>query len=197
MAKPARKENNHFFQMYGLSARPPATLNTALIQAIESMHRTLYSESKGETTAQELQFLAESGVDVEEHGELADPMMGYATAFAAILSTSLTTAEAARRLRGVTAVRVRQLIGDGTLYAVRIDGRWRIPEFQFQGDLLVPNIGEVNAAIDRDLDAVSVLRWYTTPDPELEAPDGTVQTPLAWLKAGLSPKPVLQLARDL
>ena len=71
------------------------------------MHRTLYSESKGETTAQELQFLAESDVDVEERPELEDPMMGYATAFAAILATSLTTAEAARRLRGVTAARVR------------------------------------------------------------------------------------------
>jgi len=197
MAREARKEDNHFFQMYGLSARPPATLNAALIQAIESMHRTLYSESKGETTAQEFQFLVESGVDVEEHPELPDPMMGYATAFAAILATSLTTAEAAERLRGVTPVRVRQMIGDGTLYAVRIDGRWRIPEFQFQDDQLVPNIGDVNAVIERDLDAVSVLRWYTNPDLELEAPGGTVLSPLAWLKAGLSPEVVIRLARDL
>lgn len=197
MARPARKEDNHFFQMYGLSARPPAKLNAALIQAIESMHRTLYSESKGEMTAQELQVLGESGVDVEEHPELEDPLMGYATAFAAILATSLTTAQAAKRLRGVTAVRVRQMIGDRTLYAVRIDNRWRIPEFQFQGDSLVPNIAEINAAIDRDLDAVSVLRWYTSPDPELEAPDGTVLSPLDWLKAGLRQEPVLQLARDL
>jgi hypothetical protein len=54
-------------------------------------------------------------------------MIGHATTFAAILATSLAislaTAEAAERLRGVTPVRVRQMIGDGTLYAVRIDGR--------------------------------------------------------------------------
>lgn len=78
------------------------------------------------------------------------------------------------------------MIGDGTLYAVRIDGRWRIPELQFQGESLVPNIAEVNAVIDRELDAVSVLRWYTSPDPELEAPDGTLLSPLGWLKAGLT-----------
>jgi excisionase family DNA binding protein len=197
MAREARKEDDHFFQMYGLNARPPATLNAALVQAIESMHRTLYGETKGEITAQELQFLTDAGVDVEEHPDLPDPMMGYATAFAAILATSLTTAEAAERLRGVTPVRVRQMISDGTLYAVRIDGRWRIPVFQFQDDALVPNIGPVNALIDRALDAVSVLRWYTTPDPELEAPDGTILSPLAWLKAGQRPDPVIELARTL
>jgi hypothetical protein len=197
MAKHASIEDDRFFQMYGLSARPPAALNAALIEAIKSMHRTLYSESKGEMTAQELRFLADAGVDVEEHPDLPDPMLAHATAFAAILATSLTTAQAAARLRGVTAVRVRQMIGDKTLYAVRVDGRWRIPEFQFHDDLLVPNISEVNAVIPRGLDAVSVLRWYTNPDPELVAPDGTVQSPLGWLKAGLPPDPVAQLARDL
>ena len=197
MAKEAQIDDNHFFQIYGLNARPPATLNAALARAIESMHRTLYTESKGEMTADELRFLAESGIDVEEHPDLSDPMMDYATAFAAILATSLTTAEVAKRLRGVTAVRVRQMIGVGTLYAIRIDGRWRIPEFQFQGDVLVPNIGSVNATINRELDAVSVLRWYTTSDAELETADGTVLSPLAWLKAGLRQAPVVELARDL
>ena len=197
VAKEAQIDDKHFFQIYGLNARPPATLNAALARAIESMHRTLYTESKGEMTAYELRFLAESGIDVEEHPDLSDPMMDYATAFAAILATSLTTAEVAKRLRGVTAVRVRQMIGVGTLYAIRIDGRWRIPEFQFQGDVLVPNIGSVNATINRELDAVSVLRWYTTPDAELETADGTVLSPLAWLKAGLRQAPVVELARDL
>ena len=108
-----------------------------------------------------------------------------------------TTAEAAKRLGGVTAVRVRQMIGDGTLYAIRIDGRWQIPEFQFQGNMLVPNIGDVNAALDRDLDTVSVLRWYTNPEAELETVDGTVLSPLAWLRAGLQQEPVVKLARNL
>ncbi len=81
------------------------------------------------------------------------------------------------------------MIRERTLYAVRVDGRWKIPVHQFGHDGLVPNIGAVNAAVPNTLDAVSVLRWFTTPDPELEAPDGKALTPLDWLKAGLDPAP--------
>ena len=61
----------------------------------------------------------------------------------------------------------------------------------------MPNIGEVNAAIDRGLDAVSVLRWYTLPDAELKTPDEEILSPLDWLKRGLKPKPVVRIARQL
>ena len=196
MTESALPKDDYFFQMYGLNAQPPAALNAALAQAIQSMRRSVYAESAGELTEAELKVLEASGVDVNEHPELPDPLLDFATDFAAILTTSWTTTVAADRL-GVHAVRIRQMIGDGTLYAVRVDGRWRILEFQFQDNRLVPNIGEVNAVIDRDLDAVSVLRWYTSPDPELESSDGTILSPLAWLKRGLSPEPVVQLARHL
>lgn len=196
MTESALPKDDYFFQMYGLNAQPPVALNAALAQAIRSLRRSIYAESAGELTEAELKVLEESGVDVKEHPELPDPLLEFATDFAAILKTSLTTAEAADRLR-VHAVRIRQIIADRTLYAVRIDGRWRVPEFQFQDQRLVPNIGEVNAVIDRELDAVSILRWYTSPDPELESADGTILSPLAWLKRGLSPEPVVQLARHL
>ena len=52
-----------------------------------------------------------------------------------------TVTQAAKRL-GVHAVRIRQMIGDGTLYAVQVDGRWRIPEFQLQDEALVPDLRE-------------------------------------------------------
>ncbi len=196
MTNSALSKDDYFFQMYGLNARPPAALNAALTQAIQSLRRSIYAESAGELTEAELKVLRESGVDVEEHPKLPDPLLEFATDFAAILKTSLSTSQAADRL-GVHAVRIRQMIADRSLYAVRIDGRWRVPEFQFQGNRLVPNIGEVNAAIDRGLDAVSVLRWYTSPEPELESADDTVLSPLAWLKRGLLPEPVVQLARHL
>ncbi len=195
MAEIAR-DDRYFFQMYGLKAQPPATLDKALAQAIQSMHRSVYAESARELTAAELKVLEESGVDVDEHAELPDPMVEYATEFAAILKTSLSTTDVAKKL-DVHAVRIRQMIGDGTLYAVRVDGRWRVPEFQFQNEALVPNIGEVNAAIDRGLDAVSVLRWYTLPDAELETKDAGILSPLDWLKRGLKPRPVVLIARQL
>lgn len=161
------------------------------------MHRTLYAPSGGELTASELALLDKAGVDVAEHPRRNDPMMAYATEFGAILATSLSAAEAAKRLRAVTAVRVRQMIREGTLYAIQIDGRWKIPTFQFKKSGLVPNIGLVNVTIPRTLDAVSVLRWYTTADPELATPDGDSLSPLEWLKAGMDPSPLVNIARDL
>jgi hypothetical protein len=197
MAEHAHKTDDLYFQMHGLTARSPESLNKALQHAIESMHRTLYAPSSGELTSPELALLEHAGMDVDEHPHREDPMMAYATEFGAILATSLTATQAAKCLRGVTPVRARQMIREGTLYACRIDGRWRIPAFQFEGKRLVPNIGVVNAVLPRTLDAVSVLRWYTNPDQELQTPDGDVLSPLDWLKAGMDPEAVVKIARDL
>ena len=61
----------------------------------------------------------------------------------------------------------------------------------------MPNIVAVNPALPPTLDPVSVLRWYTRPDPELESAGGDVLSPLDWLRAGLDPAPVVRIARDL
>ena len=89
------------------------------------------------------------------------------------------------------------MIRERSLYALRLEGRWRIPIFQFQDEGLVPNIVAVNPILPRTLDPVSVLRWYTRPDPELGIPGGDVLSPLDWLRAGMDPAPVVKLARDL
>ena len=89
------------------------------------------------------------------------------------------------------------MIRERSLYALRLEGRWKIPGFQFHDKGLVPNIGTVNQTLPPTLDPVSVLRWYTRPDPELEAPGSEVLCPLDWLKAGMEPASVAELARDL
>ena len=197
MAQHARQSENLYFQMYGLTVPAPEALNEALRRAIESMHRTLYAPSRYELTPSELALLDRAGVDVEEHPDREDPMTVYATEFGAILATSLSAIRAGERLGGVTAVRVRQMIRERSLYAVRLEGRWRIPIFQFQDEGLVPNIVAVNPALPPTLDPVSVLRWYTRPDPELESAGGDVLSPLDWLRAGLDPATVVRIARDL
>ena len=197
MVQRVQEVDSLYFQMYGLTAQPPEDLNKALRHAIESMHRTLYAPSSGELTLAEQALLEKAGVDIDEHPNREDPMMAYATDFAAILSTSLSAAQAAKRLHDVTAVRVRQLIREGTLFAIRIEGRWKIPIFQFEDNGLVPNIGIVNATLPETLDAVSVLRWYTTSDPDLETSTGTTLSPIDWLKAGMDPAAVVASARDL
>ena len=197
MAREIQQSEVSYFQMYGLTAQAPEALNESLRHAIESMHRTLYAPSRTELTPSELALLERTGVDVEEHPDRSDPMIAYATEFGAILATSLSAAQAAARLGGVTPVRVRQMIRERSLYALRLEGRWRIPIFQFQDGGLVPNVASVNAALPQTLDPVSVLRWYTRPDPELEAAGGDVLSPLDWLKAGMHFAPVVELARDL
>ena len=197
MAQSALQSEALYFQMYGLNAQAPEALNDALRGAIESMHRTLYAPSRDELTPSELELLGRAGVDVEESPLRADPMIEYATEFAAILTSSLSPAQAGERLGGITAVRVRQMIRERSLFALRLEARWRIPGFQLGDEGLVPDIGAVNAALPATLDPVSVLRWYTRPDPELEAPGGEILSPLEWLRSGMGAAPVVTLARDL
>jgi len=134
-------------------------------------------------------MLERAGADVDEQTDAADPMLDYATEFAAIRATSLTPTALGKSL-GITAVRVRQMIRDGSLYAIRIDGRLYVPIYQLDGQALVPNISRVNRAIS-DLDPVSVQRWITATDPDLQD-----MTPLDWLKAGRDVDTVLRVVPE-
>lgn len=193
-----QKEELLYLQVHGLRAQAPEALNEAMAQAIRTMRRSLYAESSGELSEAEAEVLRSGGAVLEE--QLGpDPMAEAAAEFGALLSTSLTTAAAAKRLK-VNVSRIRQMLGDRTLYGVRIDGRWRIPEFQFDRRVkqgLIPNIGKVNSVLDPELHPVAVYRWYTLPEADLETADGQVLSPLVWLKAGLPVEPVVQAALDL
>ena len=114
MPQRTQEADDRYFQMYGLTAQAPQTLNMALQQAIASLRRTLYAPSVSELTAPELAVLRQAGVDVDDHPDRDDPLATYVTAFGAILATCLTSrrfpAQAAARLGGITQVRVRQII---------------------------------------------------------------------------------------
>ena len=190
----AKQITEHYFQVHGLQAQAPERLNDALKDAIKQLQANLYGPSRTELTPSEVAMLERAGVDVDEHPERDDPMLEYAKEFAAILATSLSPVEVAKRLK-LTPVRVRQLIREHALYAIRIEGRWHVPVFQFDGDALVPNIGRVNARLAA-LNAVSVMRWYTTPDPALEVTNGQILTPLEWLKTGRHAEALIAIAPD-
>ena len=184
----------HYFQQHGLRAQPPEALNSALKEAIGRLEANLYGSARSELTAAEVAMLERAGVDVDQGPGEADPVLQYATDFAAILATSLTPAAVARLL-GLTPVRVRQLVRQRTLYAIRVDGRWHVPIFQFDGNALIPNIGQVTERL-AELDPVSVMRWYTTADPELEDNSGNLMTPLEWLKSGRSAQALIKIVPD-
>ena len=178
-----------YFHAHGLKVEAPEQLNAALKTAIGELELAVHGPSRDELTRAEIAMLERAGVDLDEHPEQSDPMLDYAKEFAAILATSLTPSVVAETL-SVTPVRVRQMIRERTLYAIRIEGRWHVPLFQLADDALVPNIGQVNQAI-AELDPVSVQRWMTTPDPDLEG-----LTPLNWLKAGRDRGAVLSVVPD-
>lgn len=183
-----------YFQAHGLMAVAPETLNKALALAIDQMHMSLYGESARELTSADANVLQAGGFDIKESAN-SDPLAETATVFAALLSTGLNTRDAAKRL-GVQDTRIRQMLTERTMYGFHINHRWKIPEFQFAANALVPNIGRVNVALDLDLHPVAVYQWYVTPEADLEM-KGQSLSPLAWLKAGYPVEPVLQSAPEI
>ena len=126
------------------------------------------------------------------------PLASTVAKYAALLATARPVAEAARLL-GVDPSRVRQRLGERTLYGVKAGRGWRLPAFQFdldQPDRLVPGIGAVLAALPRDLHPVAVYNWLILPDPDLTW-QGEPVSPLDWLRSGGDPGTAAAIAADL
>lgn len=155
----------------------------------------LHIESARELPEGEVALLREGGLNPETESGL-DPLAETAAAFAALLQTSLGTPDAAALL-GIRVSRIRRMLtSQASLYGFQVNGRWRIPVFQFTEAGLVPNIGQVNAVLDRSLHPVAVYRWFMSPDPELDV-EGVVLSPLAWLNAGHDAGILCRIASDL
>ena len=202
-----------YFTVRGLAPTAPATLNAALRQVLDAMPTMLYGEPSGELTEAEREVLIDGGVRLDAKPQ-GDPLAATTAQFAALVSTSLTTKEAATRL-GMPESRIRQMIARRTLYSVLLDNRRHIPAFQFARrggssrragpspstaeGVLVPNIAKVNAALPDDLHPVEVQTWYTQPHVDLFIGDDVDArvSPLDWLRSGGDASRVAQLARWL
>ena len=195
MTEKAQQEDRLYLQTHGFRCRP-VELNAALVKVIDTMPQTLYGESARELTAAEAEVARSGGLVLEEQ-DGPDPLAQMAAEYAAILNTSLTTKEAAKRLQ-LHVTRIRQMLKNRTLYGIYLDGVWHIPVFQFEENAprLVPNITRVNAALDPEDHPVGVLRWYTTPDPDLVVNDNPV-SPLTWLRLGKPVQELVELADEL
>lgn len=160
------------------------------------MPTLLYGNPTDELTAEEQLLLKESGIDLTTTVN-QDLVAETAVQFAAIIESSLTIKEAAKRIKKPES-QVRQMIAQHTLYSVLLDNRRYIPLFQFKEDGgLLPNITKVNAALSADLHPVEVFEWYTQPDPNLYLGD-TIEpiiSPIAWLVAGGDYQTLVTLAR--
>jgi hypothetical protein len=190
-----------FLHTHGIEVTPER-LDSLVKEAVSRLHRTLYrSNARTDLTLSEAEALEKGGFVLEPDaagGE--DPLAQTVAEYAALLKSSLSTAEAAKRL-GVDPSRIRQRLTSEppTLYGIRIGTSWYIPEIQFDGNELVHGIGEVVSRLDPELHPVAVLRWLTTPSPDLPADEaqGRNLSPRDWLRLGLPVQPVADLAANL
>jgi hypothetical protein len=191
-----------FLHAHGIRVAP-ATLDLLVREAVARLHRSLYREDpRADLTEAEAEALRLGGFVLEprDFGP-EDPLVQTAAEFAALLSKSLSTTEAAERLR-VDPSRIRQRLTSNppTLYGIRLELGWVLPEFQFDGDRLVPGIGEVVARLDPELHPMTVFRWFVTRNPDLEVEsEGASRTlsPRDWLRSGLPVREVAELAAEL
>lgn len=179
----------------------PADLDPMVKEAVTRLRRILYRpDSRADLTQAEASALERGGFVLADQPGAADPLAETVAEYAALLKSSLSTADAARRL-SVDASRVRQRLTSvpPTLYGIRIGASWYIPEFQFDDNGLVPGFGEVVASLDSELHPVAVFRWFTTPNPDLsvEKQAGHDLSPRDWLRLGFPVSPVIELAANL
>jgi hypothetical protein len=118
-----------------------------------------------------------------------------ATEYARLLADSGTIREVAIRI-GLTEGRVRQMRRARELFSVREDETWRIPWFQIEGDRIVRGLNRVIPELPPDIHPVAAFRMLTLPNPDLELQD-TAVSPIAWLRSGADPAPIVELAADL
>lgn len=198
----ASSASQAFLHAHGIRITPEQ-MDELVREAVERLPRGLYRDDpRAELTAAEAAVLEAGGfvLDSEPLGS-DDPLARTAAELAALLKTSLPTGKAAERL-GVDPSRIRQRLTaqPPTLYGIRRGTGWVVPEFQFDGDRLLPGIGEVVAQLDPDLHPASVHRWFTLPNPDLVPntdEDSPTFSPRDWLRLGFPPGTVANLAAEL
>ncbi|QIX53889.1 DNA-binding protein [Rhodococcus sp. DMU1] len=100
-----------------------------------------------------------------------------------LLDSALTVEQAAERLGGVGASRVRQRVGDRSLWAIKRANRLLLPAVQFTDDGQVPGLDAVLRALPENMQPLSIHGLLTTPQPSLVV-DGAPNSVLDWLLTG-------------
>ncbi len=156
------------------------------------------SDPRRSLTPSQKDALRRGGFDPEprEYGR-EHPTLKAATEYAALIASSLTVQQAAQKL-GVDGSRIRQRLLARSLYGIRLRDGWRIPSFQFDGDRLLPGLGDVIGKLPSGLHPLAVANWFLTPNPDLTmGDDETSLSPRDWLRAGMDAGQVADLASDL
>lgn len=125
------------------------------------------------------------------------PISKRLAAYSQILDKSLSTSEAAERLK-VNSSRIRQRLTSRppTLFGIRDGSEWKLPEFQFDRERLIPNFSRIVERLDPKIDPVALYQWFMAPHVDLVHDDERI-SPRQWLLSGLPWKRPAELAADL
>ncbi|WP_395704380.1 DNA-binding protein [Rhodococcus ruber] len=128
--------------------------------------------------------------DLLDAGGAPESLLALATAVAdrtarmrRLLENTLTVEQAAERLGGVGPSRVRQRVGDRSLWALKRANRLLLPAVQFTDDGQVPGLDAVLQALPENMQPLSIHGLLTTPQPSLVV-DGAPTSVVDWLLTG-------------
>lgn len=163
-------------------------------EILEQRGATLYPfDQPSGLTQEERDVLQRGGADlVERPPGPDDPLLRTIVAYQEILASSLSTAEASKRL-GVSEMRVRQRLARRSLFGIPTSHGWRLPAFQFLPDGELPGWDRVAPAIPPEVTAVEVLAWLDLPNEDLQA-KGKPMSPRNWLLTGHVPSEAAEAA---
>lgn len=103
-----------------------------------------------------------------------------------VLESTLTLDQAAEKL-GISRSRLSHRLGEGTMWAVTISGRRRLPRWQVTPDgALLPGLAAIVEVIPTALHPLAVEAFMTTPRPDFDD-----LSPVDWLVSGGDPAPVV------
>ncbi|AEF43084.1 hypothetical protein [Hoyosella subflava] len=108
------------------------------------------------------------------------------------LTSGALTVEAAAQRLGVSASRVRQRTGAGSLWALKVGHKLLLPQIQFTEDGLVPNIDKVLSAMPDGTHPLTVHGLLTEPSADLTI-EGAPSSIVQWLAAGGDPEAALDI----
>lgn len=148
-------------------------------------------------SAKEAAALTAVGADLRPRGRRErDPRADAAATYAAVLATTESVADVAKRL-GIDGSRVRHRLARRQLLGIRRADGWRLPTWQFGADgRPLPGLEQVLRVVGDDVHPVVLARFFATRVPELRMAGATV-SPREWLAGGGAPQPVVELARAL
>jgi hypothetical protein len=191
-------ETRAFLHAHGLAVEPKE-LAAGLQVALEAIQALYYPPAGQEgLTAEEVEVARSGGLEPQPiEGGGPDPLLSGVVAFAGLITSGLTTLQAAARL-GVSDARIRQRLHGRTLLGIQARHVWKLPVFQFteQGEL--PGWTEVCPYLPWTVSPVAVERWLVLAHPDLvTGADEAPVSPRQWLLSGRPPQDVAALAAEL